>query len=235
MFTDGEAPNSTPSGAETASSTPATTTPAATTLGADKWDARYGADKAVWSPEPNVLIAELVQQFAPNSSGHSSGRAVDLGAGEGRHAIWLAGLGWSVEAVDFSHVGLDKGAANAGGLNEKITWTVADATTWTPTPASVDLIVLSYLQLDEAESAAVIRNIAPGLTPGGHIVWVSHDLINYTEGTGGPQMPSILQTPEQVRSWMESAGLTVKLVETRARAIEGAPRPALDCVAVATS
>lgn len=164
----------------------------APTIGAEKWDARYGANKAVWSPEPNVFIAELVQQFAPNSSG----KAVDLGAGEGRHAIWLATLGWQVEAVDFSAVGLAKGAANAGDLSEKITWTVADATTWTPAPASVDLIVLAYLQLDEAESAAVIRNIAPG----GHIVWVSHDLINYTEGTGGPQMPSILQTPEQVRS-----------------------------------
>lgn len=203
----------------------------APTIGAEKWDARYGTDKAVWSPEPNVFIAELVQQFAPNSSG----KAVDLGAGEGRHAIWLATLGWQVEAVDFSAVGLAKGAANAGDLNEKITWTVADATTWTPAPASVDLIVLAYLQLDEAESAAVIRNIAPGLAPGGHIVWVSHDLINYTEGTGGPQMPSILQTPEQVRSWMLAAGLAVSLAETRERVIDGAPRPALDCVAVATT
>jgi len=211
---------------------------AETTLGADKWDARYGADKAVWSPEPNVFIAELVEQFAPDASAHAHqgtpGRAVDLGAGEGRHAIWLAGLGWNVEAVDFSEVGLAKGAANAGGLNAKITWTVADATTWTPTPNSIDLIVLAYLQLDEIESAAVIRNIAPGLTLGGHVVWVSHDLSNFTDGTGGPQMPSILQTPEQVQGWMESAGLSVELAETRARVIEGAPRPALDCVAVAS-
>ena len=229
MFSEGEA------------ATPAPSTPAAPTLGADKWDARYGADTAVWSPDPNVLIAELVQQFAPSPSlaatdgtaGTRTGRAVDLGAGEGRHAIWLAALGWNVEAVDFSGVGLAKGAANAGNLNERITWTIADATTWTPAPNSVDLIVLSYLQLDEAESAAVIRNIAPGLTPGGHIVWVSHDLINYSEGVGGPQMPSILQTPEQVRSWMQDAGLTVALAETRERAIEGAARPALDCVAIA--
>ena len=223
MFTDGEAQDLSPQA-------PATPTPPVPTLGADKWDARYGADKAVWSPEPNVFIAELVQQFAPEPEGH----AVDLGAGEGRHAIWLAGLGWNVEAVDFSRVGLDKGAANAGALNERITWTVAEATTWTPAPGSIDLIVLAYLQLDEKESAAVIRNIAPGLKPGGHIVWVSHDLINLSEGTGGPPMPSMLQTPEQVRAWMESAGLSVELAETRSRPVEDAPRPALDCVAVAT-
>lgn len=222
----------------------------APTLGADKWDARYGADKAVWSPEPNAFIADLVQQFAPGpsnstrgtasgpTSGRSVGHAVDLGAGEGRHAIWLAGLGWNVEAVDFSEVGLAKGAANARvvngvDLNAKITWTVADAITWAPAPNSVDLVVIAYLQLDEAESAAVIRNISPGLAPGGHIVWVSHDLLNYTEGTGGPQMPSLLQTPEQLRKWMRAAGLTVELAETRARPIEDAPYPALDCIAVA--
>lgn len=232
MFTDGEAQDRSPHA-------PATPTPPLPTLGADKWDARYGSDKAVWSPDPNVFIAELVRQFAPVPAGGTSvnptsGQAVDLGAGEGRHAIWLAGLGWQVEAVDFSEVGLAKGVANAGALNERITWIVADATTWAPAPNSVDLVVLAYLQLDETETAQVIRNIAPGLKPGGHIVWVSHDLINLSEGTGGPPMPSMLQTPEQVRAWMESAGLSVELAETRSRPVDGAPRPALDCVAVAT-
>jgi methylase of polypeptide subunit release factors len=31
-----------------------------------------------------------------------AGRAIDLGTGEGRNAIWLAGRGWTVTAVDFS-------------------------------------------------------------------------------------------------------------------------------------
>jgi SAM-dependent methyltransferase len=218
MFTDGEDQNL---------SSP---TPRVPTLGAARWDARYGAETAVWSPEPNVFIAELVQQFSPHPSGH----AVDLGAGEGRHAIWLAGLGWHVEAVDFSEVGLAKGEKNAGSLNERITWTVADALTWTPAPASIDLVVLAYLQLTAEESAIVISNVASGLTPGGHIVWVSHDLTNLAEGTGGPPMPEMLQAPKQVRTWLGSAGLTVEMAETRARPIDGAPRPALDCIAVAT-
>ena len=37
------------------------------------------------------------------------GRAVDLAAGEGRNAVWLASRGWDVTAVDFSRVALERG------------------------------------------------------------------------------------------------------------------------------
>src|SRR5680860_1021428 len=36
------------------------------------------------------------------------GRALDLAAGEGRNAIWLAERGWQVDALDFSEVALSK-------------------------------------------------------------------------------------------------------------------------------
>ena len=35
------------------------------------------------------------------------GTALELGAGQGRNAIWLAKNGYSVEAVDISSVGVD--------------------------------------------------------------------------------------------------------------------------------
>ena len=56
------------------------------------------------------------------------GRALDLAAGEGRNAIWLARRGWQVTAVDFSQVALDKGRTLAGDLD--VDWVCADATTW---------------------------------------------------------------------------------------------------------
>jgi 2-polyprenyl-3-methyl-5-hydroxy-6-metoxy-1,4-benzoquinol methylase len=41
------------------------------------------------------------------------GSVLDVGAGEGRHAVWLAELGWDVTALDFSGVGLEKGRRRA--------------------------------------------------------------------------------------------------------------------------
>ncbi|MCW2584274.1 MAG: Methyltransferase type 11, partial [Klenkia sp.] len=58
---------------------------------AQDWDARY-AEKAQWSAEPNALVAQLCADLTP-------GVAVDLAAGEGRHALWLAGRGWQATAV----------------------------------------------------------------------------------------------------------------------------------------
>ena len=66
------------------------------------WDERYAATDLVWSAEPNRFVAEELADLPP-------GRALDLAAGEGRNAIWLARRGWEVTAVDFSQVALDKG------------------------------------------------------------------------------------------------------------------------------
>jgi 2-polyprenyl-3-methyl-5-hydroxy-6-metoxy-1,4-benzoquinol methylase len=78
-------------------------------MDARAWDERYAAAELVWSREPNQFVAAELGDLPPGS-------AVDLAAGEGRNAIWLASLGWSVTAVDFSRVALDKGARLAEDL-----------------------------------------------------------------------------------------------------------------------
>ena len=68
-------------------------------MGAAAWDRRYNDPAGSWGWAANIwVVAEL--------DGLPPGAALDLGAGEGRHAVWLAGRGWQVDAVDFSAVGL---------------------------------------------------------------------------------------------------------------------------------
>ena len=58
------------------------------------WDHRYGGDQ-IWSGNPNgTLVNEI--------SGLTPGRALDVGAGEGGDALWLAEQGWNVTASDIS-------------------------------------------------------------------------------------------------------------------------------------
>ncbi|MCY7402181.1 MAG: class I SAM-dependent methyltransferase [Nocardioides sp.] len=161
-------------------------------MDADSWDTRYAASELVWSREPNHVVAA-------ECAGLSPGRAVDLAAGEGRNAIWLASLGWQVWAVDYSQVALDKGRRLAGSstLDGTVEWVCADATAWRA-PEPVDLVVIAYFQVPATDRHTAVRASFESLAPGGTMVLVAHDSTNLAEGTGGPQDPAVLMSAADV-------------------------------------
>jgi len=96
----------------------------------------------------------------------------------------------------------------------------ADATTWDE-PASYDLVVLAYLQLAEAERRAAVRAAYASLVAGGTFLLVAHDSTNLSEGTGGPQDPSVLMTAEDVLGDLAGEGYDVVRAERVARTVPG--------------
>ena len=148
------------------------------------WDQRY-VERRQWSSGPNALVAELLADLPP-------GDAVDLAAGEGRHALWLAGRGWRVTAVDFSTVGLSRGREQPGA--QRVTWVAADVLTWTAPEASLDLVLVAYLHLPEQDIDAVLTHAVGRLRPGGRLLVLGHDVDNIAHGVGGPQEPAILHS-----------------------------------------
>jgi SAM-dependent methyltransferase len=181
-------------------------------MDAAEWDERYRASELVWSAGPNQFVEAELADLPP-------GRALDLAAGEGRNAIWLARQGWRVTAVDFSQAGLDKGRILTDGLD--IEWVCADATTWSAEP-SYDVCLVAYLQLAAAERRAADRNGSAALRPGGTFLLVAHDSTNLIEGTGGPQDPSVLMTAEDVIA--DLGGETFE-VQRAGRAERAVPQP----------
>jgi SAM-dependent methyltransferase len=155
---------------------------------AEEWDERY-AERQQWSTEPNALVADLLSDLP-------AGDAVDLAAGEGRHALWLARRGWRVTAVDFSDVGLARGRGEPGG--DRVSWVTADVTAWSAEPASVDLVLVAYLHLPEPETTDLLRRAVGWLRPGGRLLLLGHDVENVTRGVGGPQEPAILHSVDRL-------------------------------------
>lgn len=194
------------------------------------WDQRYRGTDLVWSGSPNVFVAEIVGDMTP-------GRALDIAAGEGRNAVWLAEQGWRVTAADFSPVAVERTREIArkrlGDDADAVTAVVADATEPAPVDASgagYDLVLFSYLQVPrEAWNQALAHGVAAA-APGGFVLVVAHALRNLDEGTGGPQDPSVLHDPEDILA--SAADLPVEVVSAgvRHRDVEGAGRPALDSV-----
>lgn len=157
----------------------------------DDWDERYRAKDFPWGAEPTGFLVEAVAQLAP-------GRALDLACGQGRNAVWLAGEGWEVAAVDWSEVGLAQGRALAAEAGVTVEWRAADLRSWVPPQGAFDLVMVVYLQIPVRERRAVWRNAAAAVAPGGRLVIIGHDSANLTEGYGGPQDPGVLFTAEEV-------------------------------------
>ncbi len=189
------------------------------------WDERYAGSEMVWSSTPNQFVAAEVLDLSP-------GRAVDLAAGEGRNALWLAEQGWDVTAVDFSLVGLDKGrqveAAHPQGRDLKIEWVHADVLEWEPGPVGYDLAVLAYLQLPPRQRRTAVRVGFGSLSVGGTLLVVAHDASNLAEGTGGPQDPAVLYTAEEVLGDLDGERFDVVRAERVQRVVPAADGPGND-------
>lgn len=156
-------------------------------MDAVEWDRRYAGARQ-WSVEPNRTAAELTAGLPP-------GRALDVAAGEGRMALWLAGGGWEVEAVDFSAVGLRRGQENAPP-GARVTWRVEDVLTADLGSAGFDLVLVLYLHLPRPQIVDVLARSAAAVRPGGHLLVLGHDRENLSRGFGGPQDPDLLYDPE---------------------------------------
>lgn len=158
---------------------------------ADMWDRRYSSPDLVWGAGPNRRLVTEV-------GGLPIGRALDLGAGEGRNALWLASLGWQVTAVDFSSVGIARLRDMAIERSLAVDAVVADLHHYEPPAAAFDLVLLMYLQVPADLLELVLARASRAVAPGGTLLLIAHDVENLERGHGGPPDPAILQSPDQV-------------------------------------
>jgi hypothetical protein len=139
--------------------------------------------------------------------------------------------------VDFSLVGLDKGrsllARHDHGRDLHVDWVHADVLEHTPAPASYDLTLVAYLQLVAEQRRVAVRNGFAALRVGGTFFLVAHDSSNLTEGTGGPQDPSVLLTAEEVLADLDGERFEVQRAERVGRQVEqpdGSEKTAYDAL-----
>jgi SAM-dependent methyltransferase len=133
------------------------------------WDHRYGGDQ-MWSGNPNgTLVSEI--------SGLTPGRALDVGAGEGGDALWLAGQGWSVTASDISQRALDQVSAEAERRGLRVECHHADANALDAFgTAAFDLVSAHYAAIPRTPGGRGVHNLLNAVARGGTLLIVSHDL-----------------------------------------------------------
>ncbi len=126
----------------------------------DLYDKIYGGEPP-FNTKPNSFLVEVVAGLEP-------GKALDVGMGMGRNAVYLAGLGWEVTGFDVSEVGLQKAREQARASGLVVTAVHSADVDFPFGREQWDLIVIVY-----ALEKRSVHKVRDALRPGGHVLVVA--------------------------------------------------------------
>jgi SAM-dependent methyltransferase len=164
----------------------------------DFWNERYSTEKLVYGDAPNDFLLQMADRLP------TAGRAIDLGAGEGRNALFLAARGLDVLAVDQSEVGLAKAQRRAEGLGLNLRTQTADLRDFDVDAGSVDVVTSLFVHLPRDLRETVHRRITRWLRPGGAFLLEAYAPDQIGRGTGGPDDPALLAPLETIQRELQS-------------------------------
>ncbi len=200
---------------------------------ATRWDSRYSG-KAMWSGKANAALEKAVE-------GLTTSHALDVGAGEGGDALWLAEQGWNVTATDLSLQALKRGEAERQSrvtrdhLPRMIRWITLDAVTDPlPTPPAQYDLVLSFFGHGPTEMRhGLWKAMAGVVAPGGRLVIVGHSPRDVDAGVQRPPLEMMFDAAE-LREFFASraSSLRVESWQREQPGPEGEPVMVADVVAI---
>ncbi len=177
------------------------------------WDERYSQPGFVYGDQPNEFLVSAAANIPP-------GPVLCLGEGEGRNAVFLAGLGHRVVAVDQSAVGLAKARQLADSRGVVIETVQADLARFAIEPVAWAGIVSIYCHLPTAIRVPLYQAVVRGLRPGGVFLLEAYTPAQLGRDTGGPQDVDMLVSLADLS--VELAGLEFShAVETEREVREG--------------
>jgi tellurite methyltransferase len=151
-----------------------------------RWDKRFREKEFALGKEANAFLRRHIGLLP-------RGRALDIAAGEGRNAVFLAQHGFNVDAVDISRIGLRKAQKLAKETGVKIGTLCADLVTYQIEQDQYDLIANFYFL-----KRRLIPKIKKGLKKGGMVIFETYILEQRMLGTAGPRQSKYFLKPNEL-------------------------------------
>jgi SAM-dependent methyltransferase len=150
------------------------------------WNESYASGELPWDTgEPEPLLVEFI-----TSGRIEPTRALEIGAGTGTNAIWLAERGFNVLGIDIAPLAIERAIAKLDGRELRCRFAALDILASSPPHGPFQFIFdrgCFHIFDEPEESARFAAQVATALAPGG--LWLS--LIGSTEGgpreMGSPQ------------------------------------------------
>jgi SAM-dependent methyltransferase len=193
-------------------------------FGQEFWEERYRSQTSVWSGQPNIHLVTEAADLTP-------GTALDVGAGEGADALWLAERGWRVTATDISTVALDRAACHArqagADVAARIDWRHVDLTSWVPTAMAYDLVSAQFMHLPKPQRDPLFARLARSVAAGGTLLIVGHHPLDLQTTVPRPPMPELFFTAAEIADSLNPVEWDILVSDARARvATDPGGRPA---------
>jgi SAM-dependent methyltransferase len=166
------------------------------------WDERFSEPGYAYGTEPNGFLVSVADRIP-------RGKVLCLAEGEGRNAVYLAGLGYDVTAIDTSTVGLAKAEELAHDRGVTIETVNADLEEYQIEQGVWQGIVAIFCHLPPVIRAALHERCLRGLAPGGVFVLEGFTPRQLELGTGGPKSRDLLMELEIIRQELPGLRLEV--------------------------
>ena len=151
-----------------------------------RWDEKFRGKKYSLGREANPFLRKHIRLLP-------RGKVLDVAAGEGRNAVFLALHGFDVEAVDISNEGLSKARKLAKVKGVRIKTVLADLDHYLIEKERYDLITDFYF-LDRR----LIPRIKKGLKKGGRVAFETYLTEHSNICREGPRNPKYLLKPNEL-------------------------------------
>lgn len=177
----------------------------------DFWNSRYSEKEFAYGTDPNEFFKEQIDKIIP-------GRAIFLGEGEGRNAVYAAKLGWQVDAVDFSSSAKDKALKLAKENNVKINYAVSDLNDYDFKENDYDLVVMIFLHLPLELRTSIFSKSILSLKQNGRLLIEAFSKEQINNISGGPRSIDLLYSENDVLSLTND--LRIEIMESKSIQLE---------------
>ena len=151
-----------------------------------RWDKRFGREEFALGKEPNPFLKKHIHLLP-------RGKALDIAAGEGRNAVFLAQNGFDVDAIDISEMGLRKARKLAREKGVSVNTFPVDLDEYQIEKERYDLITNFYFL-----KRRLIPRIKKGLKKGGRVIFETYILEHRKLRTGGPKQAKYFLKPNEL-------------------------------------
>ncbi|AYU54190.1 class I SAM-dependent methyltransferase [Staphylococcus debuckii] len=173
------------------------------------WDKKFDEKDYIYGKSPNAYVKEVFNRETADAE-----KILILAEGEGRNAVYLAGLGYKVTTFDLSKVGIEKQLKLASEAGVEIDACYGDVTEANlVADNSFDYTINVFGHVLTEDKPGMFNNLVRPLVNHGHsyFEFYAKDQVNF--GTGGPKDVNMLYDVDEIKDYLSDLPVKVHRLE----------------------